>query len=180
MSKRGSSELECFVLGLVWQLGPISAYDVRAHMRRSPSTQWSGSAGAIYPLMSRLHRRHWLAATRESVGRRRRTRYRITAAGRRALRAWIGPPFSPDVMTVSYDPLRSRARFLGALSPRERQRWIQGAEAALHHIEALIRTWHDEHARGSDGFRALLTIHGQLETRARRAWLRRVAEFVAS
>ncbi len=172
MRKRGSSELECFVLGLVWELGPVSAYDVRAHMSRSPSTQWSGSAGAIYPLMDRLRRRGWITGTRERVGLRRRTRYRITAAGRRALKSWIGPPLSPDAVTVTYDPLRSRARFLGLLSPGERRRWIVSAQAALDRVEELIRAWHAAHAGIGDAFTALLTRHGDLEVRARRAWLR--------
>ena len=45
MRTRSWSELECFVLGLIWQLGPVSAYAVRTQMQKSPSTQWSGSAG---------------------------------------------------------------------------------------------------------------------------------------
>ena len=179
MRKRSSSELEGFVLGLVWQLGPASAYDIRTHMQNSPSTQWSGSAGAIYPLMRRLARRGLVAGRRERVGRRGRVRYQITRAGLRVLKAWVGPPFSPDVITVSYDPLRSRARFLAALPPTQRPRWTQAAEAALREVASRVRRWHALHAGAGDAFLALLTRHGELDVTARRAWLASVKHVAA-
>ena len=176
MRKRSWSELECFVLGLVWQLGPASAYDIRTHMQKSPSTQWSGSAGAIYPLIRRLARRQLVAGRREQVGRRGRIRYQITAAGLRVLKAWVGPPFSPDAITVSHDPLRSRARFLAALPPAQRRRWVKAAQAVLSEVETRVRRWHELHAGAGDAFLALLTRHAELDVAARREWLSSVAE----
>ena len=179
MQKRSWSELECFVLGLVWQRGPASAYDIRTHMQKSPSTQWSGSAGAIYPLLRRLARRGLVAGRPEQVGRRGRVRYRVTAAGRRVLKAWVGPPFSPEATTVSYDPLRSRARFLAALTPAQRRRWVQAAEAALGEVEVRVQRWHALHVGTGDAFLALLTRHAELDVAARRKWLASVAELTA-
>jgi DNA-binding PadR family transcriptional regulator len=169
--KRSWSELECFVLGLVWQLGPASAYGIRTHMQKSPSTQWSGSAGAIYPLLRRLARRGLVAGRPEQVGRRGRVRYQVTAAGRRVLKAWVGPPFSPDVITVSYDPLRSRARFLAALAPAQRRCWVKAAEEALSEVEARVRRWHELHAGAGDAFLGTLSRHAELDVAARREWL---------
>src|SRR4051812_17726619 len=93
---RPHSELECFVLGLIWQLGPASAYEVRRHMQDSPSTQWSASAGAIYPLMQRLERLGLLKGSDHQLGKRARREYRTTPAGLAALKSWIGPPFAPE------------------------------------------------------------------------------------
>lgn len=179
MRKRSSSELECFVLGLVWQLGPASAYDIRTQMQKSPSTQWSGSAGAIYPLIRRLARRRLITGRREHVGRRGRVRYQIAAAGLRVLRAWVGPPFLPFAITVSHDPLRSRARFLAALTPAQRRRWVKAAEAALSAVETRVRRWHTLHASAGDPYLAILTRHGELDVAARRKWLSSVKRLTA-
>ena len=65
---RRRSELECFVMGLVWQFGPVSPYEIRRHMQESPSTQWSASAGAIYPLLTRLHKEGLLKARDSATG----------------------------------------------------------------------------------------------------------------
>ena len=123
---RNHSELEGFVLGLVWQLGPASAYEIRRHMQTSPSTQWSASAGSIYPLMRRLERAGLLKSRERSGGGRGGREYTITAKGQSALREWVGPPLGAAVVTVAHDPLRSRARFLGALPREARLEWISG------------------------------------------------------
>jgi DNA-binding PadR family transcriptional regulator len=166
------SELECFVLGLVWQLGPCSAYDLRQHMSRSPSNQWSASAGALYPLVQRLERQRLLAAKAARTGQRARREYRITAAGLRELRRWIGPPVAPEAVTVSHDPLRSRARFLGALTPAEQKEWIRSAIATLDALLLRVQTWHEEFGSEEDVFLELLTRSGQLDVAARQEWLR--------
>lgn len=170
MPRAARSELECFVIGLVWQLGPSSPYDIRRHMNASPSTQWSASAGAIYPLMRRLENEGLLRSEPAARGRRARRLYTTTPAGLRALRAWIGPPLSPDAVTVSHDPLRSRARFLGALTPEQRRRWLAAARASLDELERRINAWETEQPV-ADPFAAHMTRCGTLDLDARRTWL---------
>lgn len=160
------------MLGLVWQLGPVSAYDVRTQMRRSPSTQWSGSAGAIYPLIRRLARLKLLAARREQVGQRARVRYRITGAGLRVLRAWVGPPISKEAVTVSYDPLRSRARFLRVLTEDQKRSWLKAANEALEEVERRVTEWEKVNAGSGKEYVDELTRHAMLEVAARREWLK--------
>ncbi|MCC6427201.1 MAG: PadR family transcriptional regulator [Phycisphaerales bacterium] len=176
-TKRGRalSELESFTLGLVWQLGPCSPYEVRRHMRASPSSQWSGSAGAIYPLMRRLEKRKLLESKPARTGKRARREYGITAGGLAALRQWIGPPLPEEAVTVTYDPLRSRARFLGAATPAQRRQWIGEAEEALERIAEMVEKWQASFG-GGDEFLRLVTRNGELETEARRRWLMEVAE----
>ena len=170
MRRATRSELECFVIGLVWQLGPCSPYDVRRHMRASPSTQWSASAGAIYPLMRRLERERLLRSQSSAKGKRARRIYTVTPSGMRILRAWIGPPIGADALTVSHDPLRSRARFLAALTPAQRRRWLTEARAALDRLEHAILTWEQE-APAADPFASHMTRCGSLDLAARRTWL---------
>lgn len=177
-SRRGGrtlSELESFTLGLIWQLGPCSPYDVRTNMRGSPSSQWSASTGAIYPLMRRLEKMGLVESRTARTGRRSRREYAITPLGMDDLRSWIGPPFPPEAVSVTYDPLRSRARFLAATTPSQRRAWLKESRAALDRIAEMVATWDVEHGR-KDPFLSLLTRNGVLETEARRKWLAEMSE----
>jgi len=180
MPARRRSELEGFVLGLAWQLGPASPYEVRRHMLESPSTQWSGSAGAIYPLMRRLERAGLLASHAERSGKRRRRVYAITPKGLQALRAWVGPPLAKEAVTVAHDPIRSRARFLAALTPARRREWLNAARAALDEVERMVREWSARHgdAREGEVSRAagLMTRSGEIDVESRRRWVEEVGK----
>lgn len=179
VGNRELSELECFALGLIWQFGPCSPYDVRQHLRNSPSTQWSGSAGAIYPLVRRLERRGLLISKTESTGRRRRRMYRLTRPGLDALRRWIGPPLAEEAISAVYDPLRSRARYLGLLKPKDRQRWIEAARDALQVVEDAIADWDETYRDSGDEFLRATTRHGRLDVLARRQWLDELTRIAA-
>jgi DNA-binding PadR family transcriptional regulator len=184
LAQRDSSELESFVLGLIWQMGPASAYDVRTHMRDSPSTQWSASAGAIYPLCTRLEKRGLIKGASKRAGKRARREYAITAKGLAALRKWVGPPLGESAVTVAHDPLRSRARFLGALSARERMEWVSAARAALDEVERRVKAWQktsgqwtmdsgqpEKAEAGAAAAARLMTRSGELDVASRREWV---------
>lgn len=172
MPPRRHSELECFTLGLIWRHGPCSAYDVRMLMQDSPSTQWSASAGAIYPLIRRLEREKLVAGRDEPHGRRARRVFRATPAGIRVLRDWIGPPLAAEAITVAYDPLRSRARFLSVLPARSRARWVEAALGALDEVARRVKAWDEKYGGRRDAIGAAITRSGELDLSSRRAWLR--------
>src|SRR5262245_13459166 len=50
-SSRNLTELEGTALGVIWAGQPCTPYRVRRVFLDSPSPSWSGSAGAIYPLI---------------------------------------------------------------------------------------------------------------------------------
>ncbi len=166
------SELEGFVLGLVWQLGPCSPYDLRHHMQASPSTQWSASAGAIYPLLRRLETLGLLRSKARRTGKRARREYEFTPRGVAALQRCVGPPLAPEAVTVAHDPLRSRARFLGALSQAQRSAWVAAARAALDEVQRRVREWDATFGARPGG--AAMTASGELDVRSRRECLEHV------
>lgn len=171
-SKRTLSELECFVLGLIWKYGPCTAYSVRLRLQTSPSTQWSGSAGSVYPLVQRLARMGLLKSRAAARGRRASLEYTATPKGIAALRAWIGPPLPAEAVTVTHDPLRSRLRFLAALPVEQRRAWIEAAVQSLTVVARRVRQWEQAHGSESDAFDDLLTRSGLLDVKARKTWLR--------
>jgi DNA-binding PadR family transcriptional regulator len=64
------SEMEGCVLALIWSGGPLMPYAIRQVFRKSPSPQWSGSAGSIYPLVDRLERRALIRSAAAGVAAR--------------------------------------------------------------------------------------------------------------
>ena len=169
---RMTSELEGAVLGVIRQEGPCTAYIIRKRFMDSPSPQWSGSAGAIYPLVKRLEEKRFLTS-RTLTGTKRGGRlYSLTSTGRKILRAWIAPPLNPTVMGVPADPLRTRVGFLGALNPAERREFISealaGTSAAIEASRAELR----ESRVKDDPWRVLVARGALSSLLARRAWLR--------
>ncbi len=141
--KRTLSELESVVLGLIWMEGPCTAYAVRRIVQESLSTQWSGSAGAVYPAVARLEGRGLISSREQSTGQRKSQALAISAAGKRVLAHWLGPPVDPAAFGIPADPMRIRIRFLELLPGDAQLRFIDEAiaaiEASLHQVRADVR-----------------------------------------
>jgi DNA-binding PadR family transcriptional regulator len=71
---------------------PRSGYDIKALVDQTTRFFWAASYGQIYPELKGLDERGLIEAEADPQGGRRRTTYRITAAGREALAAWIREP----------------------------------------------------------------------------------------
>jgi DNA-binding PadR family transcriptional regulator len=77
------------------EVGPGSAYELVARMERSTGHVWPRARSNLYADLKRLAAEGLAATADEGSGRRPRTVYRSTAAGRRALRAWLAEPGAP-------------------------------------------------------------------------------------
>ena len=168
------TDLEQAALGVVWRDGPCTPYQVRKQFLESPTPSWSGSAGTIYPLVRRLERLG-LLASRDAERDRRGTRlYRVTAAGRRALKRWLAPPLPAAAIGPGVDPVRTRLLFLGLLSPSERREFLDVVERQLEEaVVALGAAVREARDRG-DPIQALAARGGLRVARARRLWFREV------
>jgi PadR family transcriptional regulator, regulatory protein AphA len=79
------------ILGLLaWW--PMSGYDIKATVDASTRNFWAASYGQIYPELRRLAEAGLVEEAGEPEGARRRTVYRLTAAGRAELREWLAQP----------------------------------------------------------------------------------------
>jgi len=125
------SELEGVVLGMLWSMGPKTAYSIRQVFLKSPNPHWATSAGTIYPLVKRLHQRGLIRSERHATGKREGLMYEVTSEGLKSLRRWIGPAPPPVATAVPIDPLRLRIRFMGALSEKDRKTLFVAARRDL-------------------------------------------------
>jgi DNA-binding PadR family transcriptional regulator len=73
---------------------PRSGYEIKRLVDNATRFFWAASYGQIYPELRRLRRDGLIEAVDESAGTRRRTRYRLTPAGRAELVRWLQEPIA--------------------------------------------------------------------------------------
>ncbi len=168
------TELEGAALGMIATDGPCTPYRVRQFFRKSPSPYWSGSAGAIYPLVRRLEKQKLITAQPFPTGKRAASAYRTTEKGQRQLSQWIiDSGTSERTSGVPMDPLRTRVRFLAALSPDQQRKFLRSAQAQLRSFAGIVEQ--DCAAKKGGDVLSYLTARGALfMSRARVQWIQEV------
>lgn len=159
------TELEGAVLGVIDRRPGCTAYQVRKEFLDSPSAEWSGSAGAVYPAISRLAEQGLI---RRAIAERGEA-LSLTAAGERALLAWVED--AKRAASAGTDPFRMRSGLLLRL-PADRRR--RAAQTLRKEISAQVALIH-ELIRSADAVDATaleLTLDLQ---KARLKWLDRLA-----
>ena len=127
------------ILGFL-SLGPRSGYEIKAAVDRSTRFFWAASYGQIYPELRRLEDDGLVEGEDAPNGRRARRIYRLTSAGREALKAWLNGPME-GVEVRDENLLRL---FFADVLPREqallllegRRRFHEELLAALRVIDA--------------------------------------------
>jgi len=161
------SSLEHALLGLL-QKKPQSGYDLRKLFATTPVRHFSDSPGSIYPALRRLEQRQWIAGEKED-GRNRQV-FRVTAAGRRQLVAWLRQPIGRDDIVWRLGELVLRFAFLEGNVPRAHVRgflavFARVTEAYLRELERYAAESHTleatntgalAFANGLEGYRAQL------------------------
>lgn len=135
------TDLEAAALAQVAEKGGATSYAVARAFAQSPAEYWSGSAGAVYPLMERLLKRGWLQANAGAQGKRKRTQYQITDAGRQELEGWLGDVAGAAGMGM--DPLRTRLAHLGNLPEAKRREFLNSVRAELV-AQSAVPAWPDD------------------------------------
>lgn len=79
------------ILGLL-AVKPWTTHELVQQVDRSMRRMWPRAQSKLYEEPKKLVAHGFARAADDSVGRRRRTRYTITAKGRRALAAWLKEP----------------------------------------------------------------------------------------
>lgn len=170
------TELEQVTLGVVWRDGPCTPYHVRKQFLDSPTHTWSGSAGTIYPLMRRLEEQGHLTSDVAEHDRRGTRLYRVTPAGRRALKRWLRPPLAPAAVGPGFDLVRTRLLFFEALSATERREFLDVVARQLDDAASELRALERNVRAEGDPILSLAARGALLVARARRDWFKSVCE----
>jgi PadR family transcriptional regulator, regulatory protein AphA len=124
------------MLGLL-ALRRWSTYELAQQMRRSIHYYWPRAESHIYEEPKKLVAHGFATATREYAGRRPRTVYTITDAGREALRAWLGEPGGgpliefEGLVKVLFAEQAGKDELLATLASIR----AEAEQARLHHAE---------------------------------------------
>jgi DNA-binding PadR family transcriptional regulator len=123
MPKSGDFQINPTAASLLGFLesGPMTGWDLATHIDRSVGNFWNVTRSQVYRELAQLEA-HGLVAGEEAGARARRP-YHLTAAGRRAFRAWLNDEPGPDL-------IRSRLLltvFFGEhLDPAKLRRFLTG------------------------------------------------------
>ncbi|MGE3285640.1 MAG: helix-turn-helix transcriptional regulator [Pseudonocardia sp.] len=85
------------ILGLL-AIRPWTTHELIQQISRSTRRIWPRAQSKLYEEPKKLVGHGFALAEEDPVGRRRRTRYTITPAGRQALATWLGEPGSGPVL----------------------------------------------------------------------------------
>lgn len=132
------TELESCTLGVIRQYQPCSTYKVRSVFAASRTTEWSASAGSIYPVIERLKRLKLVKLAR-AAGARGRRDLSLTTKGEEVLQRWMSE-LQEWAARATPDPIRTRACFMGYLpSAGERAAFLDLAEALTRAMVAELQ-----------------------------------------
>jgi DNA-binding PadR family transcriptional regulator len=138
---------------------PRSGYEIKAMVDRSVRFFWAASYGQIYPELRRLAKAGLVESEARPTGRRKRTVYRLTDAGREELRSWLD---RPSARLELRDEGLLKLFFAAAAEPGKaieiidaKQRLMEEKVAALREIEPFAAA-----AASSDPFPYLVLRYG--------------------
>lgn len=119
-----------------------SGYELTQQVRRSLRFVWPTSEGHLYREQKKLVQLGWARVTEEPAGRRTRQRYTITAAGRRALRAWLATePEEPHLQVEGV----LRAFYADHAGPEELAASMRATAASAQQMLGELRGFVDEY-----------------------------------
>lgn len=126
------------ILGML-RMGRSTGYDIKALVDVSTRFFWAASYGQIYPELKRLERDGLISGEDDAQGGRRRTAYRLTPAGEKALQEWI----------TAGGPLHVELRHEGIL------RFFFADAVSREEQADLLRTMRAEHEAVRDQLQAI-------------------------
>ncbi|MGH2954626.1 MAG: PadR family transcriptional regulator [Solirubrobacterales bacterium] len=120
---------------------PRTGYEIKQVVDKSTRFFWAASYGQIYPELRKLAKAGLVEGESKPTGGRKRTVYKLTAAGRKELRRWLDEP--PEVFEMRDEGLL-KLFFADAAEPgtaveiiEARKRFHEQKLAALREIEPL-------------------------------------------
>jgi DNA-binding PadR family transcriptional regulator len=137
---------------------PKSGYEIKALVDRSTRFFWAASYGQIYPELRRLAKAGLIEGTAAPRDGRKRTVYKITARGRKALQAWLREP--PTVFETRDEGLL-KLFFAGALPPKDAMNTLQAMRERSR--ETLARLREVEPKATAAGGYPLMVLRGGIE-----------------
>jgi len=129
------------------RFGSRTGYDIKQKIEISTGFFWGASYGQIYPELKRLERDGLVAAEADPRGGVKRTAYRLTGAGERALHEWLADPGAQlfelrdeALLKLFFGDLLTDDELLANV--RARREWCEQVLKLFHEIDEMpVRGW---------------------------------------
>ncbi|WP_088309198.1 PadR family transcriptional regulator [Novosphingobium sp. B 225] len=121
------TDLEGAALAEIAKRGAATSYAVAQAFAGSPSEFWSGSAGAVYPMIKRMAARGLLNSETALTGKRPSQTYCLTEQGVTALHGWLLD--CERAAGLGFDPLRTRLVHLHLVPVAQREQFLAGVRS---------------------------------------------------
>ena len=122
------TELEGAILSEIYHCGSDTAFAVTRAFEKSPSLEWRGSAGSVYPAIKRLTAGGRLRGVPRNDGRKSII-LQLTDSGIAALNSWVRD--AERAISPGIDPFRLRSGIWCTMPPAERQKTLSAVAAKL-------------------------------------------------
>jgi len=150
-----------------------SGYEIKRSIQGSVAYFWQESDASIYPMLKTLEAEGKVTSRGETVGKRARTIFAITSAGKKELAAWLALPAEDE-------PNRNELLlkvFFGANIPKEkvieqlilRQKKLTETERQFKHIQEVLVALPDEHPHKI--FWLMTLNNGIIHAKAEARWI---------
>ena len=169
-SARNLTDLEGVVLAFVYRHQPCTPYAIRQSFKKSPTSQFSNSAGSIYPLVRRLAERKYLQLDSTGADGRGSSKYSLSPLGVSKIRAWLDNLENASAIGI-YDPIRSRLANLNLLSNHEQILWLKRMIGLLGQQKELITAYETQEFLGQDRLYDIVREGLWAENAQRLRWL---------
>lgn len=176
VARRKLSELEGVSLGIIYKQQPCTAYRVRSELKEAPSSSWRASAGSVYPLLNRLETEGLVVTTTDMNDGRGRKLLKVTAEGRKSLKAWVVAGADRDLVSAVTDPIRSRTFFLDVLSAAKRAEYLDQLITLTESYLSETKDRLEQGKESGDLYDYLGSLGAMKVTEARLDWLCDVRE----
>ncbi len=143
------------ILGLL-ALKPWTSYELAKQVQRSLGWFWPRAERKLYDEPKRLVAAGLATATAQPTGRRPRTVYTITAAGRDELRRWLGEPSEPPMLELE---AMVRVFFADGGTLEQLRETLEQVEAVATRRGAELRSMIDADEPVPDEFRSRQAIN---------------------
>lgn len=134
-SSQNLSNLEFLVLGVIWRDGPCTAYRIRQEFAESPNSFWSGSQGAIYPLLRKLESCKLIDVRANTDDKRKTKLVSINRAGKRKLISWYDISRPTELLLQEYDSIRTQLFFIKVLPVSKSKKYLDNLMHLLREQE---------------------------------------------
>ena len=161
------------ILGILLEK-PRSGYEILQFMKESTTHFWQESDASIYPMLKILEKEGKVVSQRESTGKRERSIFQVTDAGKKEFLAWMALPPEKEnrrselLLKVFFGGNTPSKEILKTLYARMQK--VQETKETFKHIETdVLSSVSDKYSHKR--FWKMALRYGTLHSEAEIAWL---------